>query len=84
MKSPNPSSSSTLQNRILKYYRDAYTGYRGSVLCGTRVCSTAERQKVERQERDIKQGVPGYVFLMEEGLKPLLWITIFCWSKSAV
>lgn len=76
MKSQGPSSSSTLQNRILKYYRDAYTGYRDSVLWGTRVCSKAERQKVERQERDIKQGVAGYEFILDEGLKPLLWITM--------
>ena len=76
MKSQGPSSSNTLQNRILKYYRDAYTGYRDSVLWGTRVCSKAERQKVERQERDIKQGVAGYEFILDEGLKPLLWITM--------
>lgn len=85
MTSKKPSkNNSDLQTKILKYYRESYASYRDSVLCGTRVCSVAERQKVERQERDIKHGVSGYEFVIEEGLKPLLWITMNLCFPSGV
>ena len=65
-------SSSSLEKKISDYYRKAYRRYRDSVLKGKRVASVAERQKVERQERDLTEGVSGYRFDMKEGLKPLI------------
>lgn len=69
-------SSSSLEKKISDYYRKAYRRYRDSVLKGKRVASVAERQKVERQERDLTEGVSGYRFDMKEGLKPLVWMAL--------
>ncbi len=66
---------SELLEALAEFYEKAYYEYRDSVLNGTRVTAEAERLKVERQERDLEEGVSGYVFDFKTGLKPLLWIT---------
>ena len=62
--------------KLTDCYTQAYQRYRSAVLYGTRVASRAEKAKVERQESDLKNGVPGFRFDMEIGLRPLLWIAI--------
>lgn len=69
-------TTEALCRRIEAFYRQAYEDYRDSVLHGTRVCGRAERLKVERQEREARDGVPGYRFDMEAGLRPLLWMAL--------
>lgn len=61
---------------LSSYYREAYARYRDAVLSGERVASQAERLKVERQERDLKEGVEGYVFDLTVGIKPLVWMAM--------
>ena len=68
------SKKPSISEQISEIYRSDYYAYRDSVLYGTRICSQAEKLKVLRQERDLQNGIPGYVFIMEEGLKPLIWI----------
>ena len=62
--------------KLTVHYTQAYQRYRSAVLYGTRVVSKAEKAKVQRQEMDLKEGVPGFRFDMEIGLRPLLWIAI--------
>lgn len=54
----------------------AFSRYRTSVLKGRKACCRAEKAKVLRQEKDIKEGVPGYRFDMDAGIRPVLWIAI--------
>ena len=61
---------------ISDYYTQAYTRYRQSVLKGTRVASLVEKAKVNRQDSELREGVPGYHFDMTAGLRPLIWIAI--------
>ena len=61
---------------LRRYYTEAYRRYRSAVLRGERACSMVERAKVQRQERELKEGIPGYRFDMDAGLRPLLWIAI--------
>ena len=62
--------------KLTDHYTQAYQHYRSAVLYGTRVASKAEKAKVQRQETDLKEGVPGFTFDMDAGLRPLLWIAI--------
>ena len=62
--------------RIADYYKRAVSSYQESVLTGARKTSTAERQKVERQLRDLENGVPGFVFDINIGIRPLVWIAV--------
>ena len=68
--------SKAMKEKILSYYHEAYREYRDGVLSGQRVAGLSERLKVERQERDLEEGVPGYVFDIDRGVSPLLWITL--------
>ena len=65
-----------LVEMLTRHYTQAVADYRDAVLHGRKACGAAERAKVERQERDLREGVPGYVFSMEAGLRPLLWMAI--------
>ena len=67
---------SDIVQKLTGRYTEAYQRYRSAVLYGTRVASKAEKAKVQRQEQDLKEGVPGFRFDMEIGLRPLLWIAI--------
>lgn len=69
-------SRELLVRKLSEHYSAAYRRYRSAVLHGERPASKAEKRKVERQEQDLKEGVPGFVFDMDAGLRPLLWIAI--------
>ena len=64
------------ERRIAKGYKDDYCRYRDSILNCTRICSVDERLKVERQERDLKDGVQGYHWDENEAVRPLVWIAM--------
>ena len=76
MQSRRLSTETPLEKKISDCYRKAYRRYRDSVLKGRRCCSVAERQKVERQQRELESGVPGYRFDMKAGLRPLVWMAL--------
>lgn len=59
---------------ISQRYREAYGRYRAAVLDGTRISSRAEKAKVMRQEKDLRDGVPGYVFDWDAAVRPLVWM----------
>lgn len=63
-------------DKIAAYYEAAYKRYRQAVLSGKRITSNAERLKVERQERDLTNGILGYRFDLNIGLKPLVWMAL--------
>lgn len=69
-------TNTELVEKTRQHYLQAYGEYSDSVLHGTRVCSMAERAKVQRHERELREGVPGFVFDIEAGLKPLVWMCI--------
>ncbi len=62
--------------KLTEGYTAAYNRYRNAVLRGERPASKVEKAKVKRQERDLKEGVPGFRFDIDAGLRPLLWIAI--------
>lgn len=62
--------------RIADYYKRAIASYEEAVLSGKRNASIAEKQKVQRQIRDLKEGVPGFEFDLNIGIRPLVWIAI--------
>ena len=65
-----------LVKKLKDEYTAAYQRYRAAVLHGEKPCSRAEKAKVQRQERELKEGIPGWKFDMDAGLRPLLWIAI--------
>ena len=65
-----------LVKKLSADYTSAYHRYRSAVLRHEKACSKAERAKVQRQEKDLKDGVPGWRFDIDAGLRPLLWIAI--------
>lgn len=65
-----------LVGKLKERYKAAYGRYRDTVLHGRKACGKAERMKVWRQEQDVKKGVDGYVFSLDAGLRPLVWITL--------
>lgn len=62
--------------QVADYYRRVAASYQQAVLDGTRRTSLAERQKVERQIRDLEKGVPGYRYDERLALRPLVWIAL--------
>lgn len=72
-----------LEQRVLDSYRAAFTDYEKQVLSGVKkrkgisLCvSATEMAKVLRQQKEVKEGVTGYVFDLEMGLKPLVWMAV--------
>ena len=68
--------SKAMAEKIMRSYRDAYDSYRNAVLTGERKAGTAEIDKIKRQDHDLKYGVPGFKFDIDQGVKPLLWISL--------
>lgn len=66
--------SRAVLQQIAEGYRQDYADYRDAVLSGARIASRAERLKVERQERELSEGVDGYVFDWNAAVRPLVWI----------
>ena len=64
------------ERKIAKGYKEDYCRYRDSVLGGRKICSVDERLKVERQERDLKDGVQGYHWDENAAVRPLVWIAM--------
>lgn len=67
-------SKATIE-KIRKNYMAMYEDYRDAVLSGARIASVCEKQKVQRQERMLSDGVTGYKFDWDKALRPLVWIT---------
>ena len=64
------------ERKIAKGYKEDYCHYRDSVLSGKKICSVDETNKVERQERDLREGVSGYHWDEDEAVKPLVWMAM--------
>lgn len=69
-------SSPAIYDKIKKHYTDSFYAYRDSVISGRRCAGLCEKQKIARQDRELAEGVQGYVFDFEIGLRPLLWIAL--------
>ena len=61
---------------ITQGYISDYEKYRDSVLTGERHASRDELLKVQRQERDLADGVEGYHFDWQRAVKPLVWMAL--------
>ncbi len=61
---------------IKEGYLEDYKSYRDSVLSGARIASRDEMLKVQRQERDLNEGVDGYHWDWDAALRPLVWMAV--------
>ena len=57
-------------------YKNYYEKYRTSVLEGERKAGMLEFAKIQRQDDDLKNGVDGYIFDMDLGVRPLVWMAL--------
>ena len=64
------------ERKIAKGYKEDYCRYRDAVLSGKKISSVDETNKVERQERDLREGVSGYHWDEDEAVKPLVWMAL--------
>lgn len=69
-------SSRELVEKLKAFYIAGYNKYRDAVLSGERLASKAEIQKVQRQQRDLDEGVDGYIWDWDKAVKPLIWISL--------
>lgn len=69
-------ATKTQVQRIADYYKQAIRRYEDAVLSGKRMASLAERQKVKRHLDDLQNGVHGFVFDLNIGIRPLVWIAV--------
>lgn len=68
--------SKAVLKEIADGYRKDYEDYRDAVISGSRLASQSEKLKVMRQEKDLSDGVEGYIFDWNAAVRPLVWMAV--------
>ena len=62
--------------KVADYYKAMFRQYMADVCEGRRVAGGMEIAKVFRQRDEEKKGVSGYIFDLDKGVKPLVWMAL--------
>ena len=68
--------STSMKKKVADYYYRKYHEYQEEVLDGKVRAGYLEKLKIERQIREMEQGVEGFVWSWNKAVEPLIWMSI--------